>query len=199
MRWEAAGESRRQGRSREGETAGVRNLHFHQQPGPDTAVSQRAVQTGLLGCPQPGVPAGARPPERGCAPLPPPCLVSPGHSQYVLYAVSIIVPRNDESPNSALTLPPHTTVVHALSHNGPSATHALRRQRLLPEEENLPHFLVMNPPLTPPSHKQLLQYPRPAPQMAVCSYFPGRIYLFAGSLTFAGKLLHSVNSKNDNI
>lgn len=83
------------------------NLHFHRQPGPDTVgLWQPAAQAGLPGRPQPGVPAGARPPERGCALLPPPGLVSPGRSEYVLGAVSIIVPRRDGSPDSALSLPP---------------------------------------------------------------------------------------------
>lgn len=145
------------------------NLHFHRQPGPDTVgLWQPAAQAGLPGRPQPGVPAGARPPERGCALLPPPGLVSPGRSEYVLGAVSIIVPRRDGSPDSALSLPPPlATVVHVVSHSGPSAARALRQQRLLPAEQNLRRFGGPNPPppppLTPPGHKRLLQYPRPAP------------------------------------
>lgn len=128
------------------------NLHFHRQPGPDTVgLWQPAAQAGLPGRPQPGVPAGARPPERGCALLPPPGLVSPGRSEYVLGAVSIIVPRRDGSPDSALSLPPPSPRSCTLCLTAALLQRALCASRGCCQQSRTCGVLGVRIPLPPPS------------------------------------------------
>lgn len=91
-------------------------------------------------------PCGGGSPARNVHSSCPPAWFHLALLKHVLDTRNDTVQRSNYSPNSVLILTPHTTVTHILYCNGPSARHALHQQKLLPEEENLCHFLVMNTP-----------------------------------------------------